>query len=86
MVRDATASRRQRGQGDPRGLDPGLSANSRAGRSVAVMTVDASQIGLFWVREWRLSRPVNNVWSIASAFKELAESRGIRITNGLGDS
>ena len=50
------------------------------------MTVDASQIGLFWVREWRLTRPVNNVWSIASAFKELAESRGIRITNGLGDS
>ena len=49
---------RRRGQGDPRGLDPGLSANSRAGRSVAVMTVDASQIGLFWVREWRLTRPV----------------------------
>ena len=38
---------RQRGQGDPRGLDPWLSANPRAGRSVAVMTVDASRIGLF---------------------------------------
>ena len=42
-------------KGDPRGLDPGLSANSRAGRSMAVMIVDVSRIGRFWVRERRVT-------------------------------